>query len=68
MKDDKKPLTEQIGNYLIDVSKLTFGGVVLSVILEISQNKILILSVGFLATLIFAIWGFILLTIKNNKK
>jgi hypothetical protein len=67
MQNEKKLFTEQLGNYLIDVSKLTFGGVVLSVILEISQNKILILSVGFMATLIFAIWGFLLLTIKNKK-
>lgn len=61
-----KDFTEQLGEYLIDVSKLTFGGVVLSVILEISQNKMLILGVGFLATLIFAFWGFLLLTIKNK--
>lgn len=67
MKDEKQTFAEQLGNYLIDVSKLTFGGVVLSVILEISQNKLLILGVGFTATLIFAIWGFLLLTIKNKK-
>jgi len=67
MENGKKSLTEQIGTYLIDVSKLTFGGVVLSVILEISKNKLLILAFGFSATLIFAIWGFLLLTIKNKK-
>jgi ABC-type dipeptide/oligopeptide/nickel transport system permease component len=68
MKDDKKPFWEQLVEYLIDISKLTFGGVVLSVILEISQNKILILGVGFMATLVFAIWGFLLLTIKDKRK
>jgi hypothetical protein len=68
MKNEKKPFWEQLGEYLIDISKLTFGGVVLSVILEISQNKILILGVGFMATLVFAIWGFLLLTINDKRK
>ncbi|HEY9124051.1 MAG TPA: DUF6722 family protein [Bacteroidales bacterium] len=54
-----------MGEYLIDVSKLTFGGVVLSVVLKISHNKLLVLIVGVLATLLFAIWGFLLLSIKN---
>lgn len=65
MKDDKKTLREQLGEYLIDVSKLTFGGVVLSVILEISHNKPLILMIGGLATIGMALWGFVLL---NKKK
>lgn len=65
MKDKKKSLREQLGEYLIDVSKLTFGGVVLSVILEISHNKPLILAIGGIATIGMAIWGFLLL---NKKK
>lgn len=65
MEKEKKHLREQIGDYLIDISKLSFGGVVLSVILEISHNKPLVLLVGALATFGVALWGFILL---NSKK
>ena len=67
MKNNDKPLREQLGAYLIDISKLTFGGVVLSVTLDISQNKPLVLVVGAIATLVVASWGFILLNLKNKK-
>jgi hypothetical protein len=50
MKDNRKPFREQFGDYLIDISKLTFGGVVLSVTLDISQNKPLVLTFGAIAT------------------
>ena len=65
MEKEKKRLREQIGDYLIDISKLSFGGVVLSVILEISHNKPLVLLVGAVATFGVALWGFIL---SNTKK
>jgi hypothetical protein len=67
MKDDKKPFGQQFGEYLIDISKLSFGGVVLSVILEISHNKPLVLAVGAIATFGVAFWGFVLLNYKNKK-
>jgi hypothetical protein len=67
MKDEKKPFGQQFGEYLIDISKLSFGGVVLSVILEISHNKPLVLVVGAAATLGVAFWGFVLLNYKNKK-
>jgi hypothetical protein len=54
-----------LGKYFVDISKLTFGGVVLSVILDISHNKPLVLVVGVIATIGIALWGFILV---NSKK
>ncbi len=68
MKENNKSFREQFGDYLVDISKLTFGGVVLSVTLDISQNKPVVLIVGAFATFIVAFWGFILLNSKNNKK
>ena len=62
MKREK--IWEQLGEYLIDISKLTFGGVVLSVILDISDNKPLVLIFGIFATIIIAVLGFLIL----NKK
>lgn len=67
MEKDKKPFGIQLGEYLIDVSKLTFGGVVLSMILEVSHNKMLVLFLGALATIGVAVWGFILINYKNKK-
>jgi hypothetical protein len=65
MEKEKKRLREQVGDYLIDISKLSFGGVILSLILEMSQNKPLLLVVGIMATFGVALWGFIL---SNSKK
>ena len=57
-----EPLRAKIGDYLVDVSKLIFGGVVLSTILNIqSVPKGSILIVGGLATVIFAVFGFYLI-------
>jgi hypothetical protein len=65
MKDDKKSFREQLGEYFVDISKLSFGGVVLSVILDITHNKPLVLLIGVIATIGIALWGFILI---NSKK
>ena len=48
------------------LSKLTFGGVVLSVILDISHNKPLVLAVGAIATFGVAVWVFVLVNYKNK--
>ncbi len=65
MKNEEKSIRQLFGEYLIDVSKLTFGGVVLSAVLEISHNKPLVLITGTIATIGIAVWGFLLL---NKKK
>jgi len=59
---EKGSLRVKIGDYLVDVSKLIFGGVVLSTILNIqSVPKGSVLIVGGLATIIFAVLGFYLM-------
>ena len=64
---DKKPLSEQVGDILVDIGKLTFGGVVLSAVLEMSKNKSIILLYGIGSTLALIITGLIFLNIKNRK-
>lgn len=62
---EKESLRAKIGDYLVDVSKLIFGGVVLSTILNIqSVPRGSVLVVGCLATIFFAIWGFYLIKEK----
>lgn len=52
----------KIADYLLDISKLVFAGVVLSVILQIEgASKLAILLTGICATVIFALIGFILM-------
>jgi len=59
---EKESLRAKIGDYLVDVSKLIFGGVVLSTILNIqSVPRGSVLAVGCLATIFFAVWGFYLI-------
>jgi len=59
-------MRKEIGKYLLDVSKLVFGGVALSTILEVEDfSKVKMLLAGLIITLLLAILGFILLI---NKK
>jgi hypothetical protein len=63
-----KNIKEKLGDFFIDIAKLVFGGVVLSVILDISDNKSLILFFGILATVSLATGGFLILMYKNKLK
>ena len=55
-------MRNKIAEYLLDISKLVFAGVVLSTILKIDGiSKLAVLSVGITATVGIAIVGFILM-------
>ncbi len=55
-------MKDKIANYLLDISKLIFAGVVLSTILQVEGvSKLAILLVGIYATIIFAGIAFILM-------
>ncbi len=57
------------GDYMLDVSKLVFGGVVLVVILQIeSLSNIVLLITGMLATLLTAVFGMYLTSISQTNK
>ena len=54
-------MKDKIGNYLLDISKLIFAGVVLGVILDIGGvSQIAVLVSGVMTTIIFAMAGFAL--------
>ena len=56
----------EIGKYLLDVSKLVLGGVVLSTILSIEDfSKIKILIFGLIVTFILALTGFLFIKKSN---
>ena len=59
-------MRKELGKYFVDISKLVFGGVVLSQILGVSENKTLIILLGLLAAALFAFIGFrVLKHLKN---
>jgi len=57
---------KELGRYFIDLSKLVFGGAVLSSILQIEEvSRGSILLAGIAATIIIGGFGFVL--IRENK-
>jgi hypothetical protein len=60
----KIPMREKLGDFFIDIAKLVFGGVVLSLILALEINKVAVLSIGVFTIIALAIFGFVL----YNKK
>ena len=57
------------GEYMLDVSKLVFGGVVLVVILQIeSLSNVVLLITGLLATVLTAAFGMYLTSISQTNK
>ena len=54
-------MKDRIGNYLLDISKLIFAGMVLGVILDIGGvSKTAVLITGVWTTIVFALIGFAL--------
>ena len=61
----KHGMNKEIGNYLIDISKLVFAGVVLSQVLGMTENKFVIFVAGILSTIFLVLAGFWFLNIKK---
>ena len=59
---------EKLGNYLIDVSKYVFTGVVISSFFKDLESKAIIYVIGFSFSLTVLITGLLLSNTKNNKK
>lgn len=64
-----KELRKEVGKYFVDVSKLLFGGVVLSSILKIQGlSNFVVIIAGATAVIILALFGFYVLSIKDKNK
>lgn len=59
---------EKLGNYLIDVSKYVFTGVVITSFFKDLESKLIIYGVGFVFSLLVLVVGLILTNKKENKK
>jgi hypothetical protein len=58
-------MKEQLGKYYIDLSKLVFGGAIISAIMKENISLLWIVGVGTLVATLLAFAGFRL--VKNNK-
>ena len=68
-KKTKELVLIKSGEYMLDVSKLVFGGVVLVVILQIeSLSNVVLLITGLLATVLTATFGMYLTSISQTNK
>lgn len=65
----KKTMFAEMGKYCLDLSKLVFGGVILTAIMDLGVSKSHLLLMGILAVVIFASVGAlgVYLTINNNE-
>ena len=64
--DNNEDYNKEFGKYFLDISKLIFGGAVLATIIKSENiNRFVVISMGGIATIAFALFGFYLL--KNKK-
>lgn len=56
----RKALYEEAGKYLLDVSKLIFGGVILAGVMNLNVDKLVLFIVGGISVVLSAIVGFVL--------
>jgi len=60
---------EKLGNYLIDISKYVFTGVIISSLFkDFGENKIFIYGIGFIISVLALISGLILTNVTIKKK
>lgn len=59
---------EKMGDYFLDISKLIFGGIILSSIVNEPINKWVIYSIGSFFSLWLTILGFVLISNSTKKE
>ena len=57
----------EASRYSLDLSKLIFGGIILSGIMGMQIEKAYLLIVGLIAVILTALFGFIMFLLANKK-
>jgi len=60
-------MKEQFGRYLLDISKLIFGGAVIAAIMRQNVNFLIMVAVGSSTAMLAALGGFYCLKPTKNK-
>ena len=59
-KARKRKFYLKLSDFLLDLAKLIFGGIILTGIIDMDFNKPLLFLTGSVVVAILAIWGFVL--------
>ncbi len=54
----KRAFYLKVSDFLLDLAKLVFGGIILTGIIDLDLNKVWLFSVGSIVAGLFAGWGF----------
>lgn len=66
-KETLSKLYLEASRYNLDLSKLIFGGIILSGIMGMQIEKAYLLIVGLIAVILTALFGFIMFLLANKK-
>lgn len=61
-------INEKLGDFFVDIAKLVFAGVVLSMLLDMAESRGIVLFVGTWSTLMLCVIGFIMYDKVNFYK
>jgi len=59
-KARKRKFYLKLSDFLLDIAKLIFGGIILTGIIDLDIDKALLFITGSVVTAIIAVWGFVL--------
>ncbi|MBQ8655778.1 MAG: ABC transporter permease [Prevotella sp.] len=59
-KARKRKFYLKLSDFLLDLAKLIFGGIILTGIIDLEINKALLFITGSAVATILAVWGFVL--------
>ena len=66
-KKEKNNNLIELGKYFYNLSSLVFGGVILAVLLDFEEDKLPLLLAGFVAMILTAITGWLLIKRGNSN-
>ena len=58
MRERQKALYLKVGDFLLDLAKLVFGGIILTGIIDLNLDKVWLFLLGAFVAAIFICWGF----------
>ena len=64
---ERKEQVVELGIFFVDLAKLTFGGVILTVLLDYSSYKMPLLIAGLVALFMFVTLGYQIIRYGNRK-
>ena len=59
-KARKRKFYLKLSDFILDLAKLIFGGIILTGIIDLQINKALLFVTGSVVAAVLAIWGFVL--------